>query len=193
MRLERSGTAVDQDSKLNNALAGDLVLEARTAQAAYCVNGWYWADDVTLDLNVLVATSPRLVRAAEVVEAGDFDGAMVTAVEQSLLNSDVDRENAAVSDLGAEVRDRWDVADLEGYLQATSMPPSEGASRRFVVYAVSTTTSEQYVYFIDLEKADRAAINRFAQNPIWVDEVPIAGSDTEVIMKSKNCDELDFP
>lgn len=59
--LERSGSRIDQDSELDARLAGDLALEDRTIRAAYCVNGWYWADDVTLDTVVLVATSPRLV------------------------------------------------------------------------------------------------------------------------------------
>jgi len=193
MRVERDGPRVNEDSKLSDLLAGDIVLEERTAQAAYCVNGWYWANDVTLNLLVLVATSPRLVRAAEVAEAGDFDVVMATAVEQSLLDSDVDPENVTVSDLDAQVRDRWDVADLEAYLQATSLPASEGASQRFVVYAVSRTTSRQRVYFIDLGQADRAAIYRFAEDPIWDDEILIAGSDTEVTMKSGDCDDLDFP
>jgi hypothetical protein len=193
MRLERDGPRVNQDSELNDRLAGDVVLEERTAQAAYCVNGWYWLDDVALNLTLLVATSPRLVRAAEVVDAGDFDVAMATAVEHSLLDSDVDPENLTMSDLGAEVRGRWDVADLEAYLQATSLPASEAASQRFVVYAVSTTTTQQYVYFIDLERADRAAINRFAQEPGWDEEILVAGSDTEWTMNSRDCDELDFP
>lgn len=193
MRPERDGPYVDQDSELNDRLAGNVVLEERTAQAAYCVNGWYWLDDVTVDLTLLVATSPRLVRAAEVVDAGDFDLAMATAVEQSLLDSDADPENVTVSDLDAEVRDRWDVADLEAYLEATSLPPSEAASQRFVVYAVSETTTRQHVYFIDLEQADRAAINRFAQSPNLENEILVAGWDTEWTMKSRDCDELDFP
>jgi hypothetical protein len=193
MRLERDGPRVNQDSELNDRLAGDVVLEERTAQAAYCVNGWYWADDVTLNTLVLVATSPRLVRAAEIVDAGDFDLAMATAVEQSLLASDVEPESVVVSGLDAEVRGRWDVADLERYLEATSQPPSEMASQRFVVYAVSETTTRQHVYFIDLEKADRAAISRFARGPSWNEEILIAGSDTELTMKSGDCDELDFP
>lgn len=193
MRVERDGTAVDRDSELNGLLAGDIVLEERTAQAAYCVNGWYWANDVTLDLTVLVATSPRLVRAAEVVEAGDFDVVMASAVEQSLLDSDVDAENVTVSDLDAQVRDRWDVADLEAYLQATSLPASEAASQRFVVYAVSRTTSLQRVYFIDLGQADRAAILRFAQRPNLENDIFVAGSGIELTMASRDCDDLDFP
>ena len=193
MHIERDGSFVNEDSELNDLLAGDVVLDERTVRAAYCVNGWYWANDVTLDLTVLVATSPRLVRAAEVADAGDFDVVMATAVEQSLLDSDVDAENVTVSDLDAQVRDRWDVADLAAYLQATSLPASEAASQRFVVYAVSTTTSQQYVYFIDLEQADRAAILRFAQRPNFEIDILVAGSDTELTMKSGDCDELEFP
>jgi hypothetical protein len=193
MRLERNGTAVDRDSELNRRLAGDLLVEERTAQAAYCVNGWYWAEDVTLDKLVLVATSPRLVRVAEVVEAGDIDVAMAAAVEHFFLDTDVEPEAVGVLDLPVEVRDRWDLADLGAYLEATSAPPSAGASQRFVAYAVSTTTSEQYVYIVDLERADRGAISLFAQDEIWNEEVLVAGSGTNVSMKSGDCDELDFP
>jgi len=191
--VERSGSRIDQDSELDERLAGDLVLDDRTIRAAYCVNGWYWADDVTLDTVVVVATSPRLVRAAQLVAVAEVDPDMAWAVEKSLLTSPHEAGEGLAA-LSSDVRDRWDRADLEAYFDATSVPPSSEAARRFVVFAASQSVWSQFIFFVDLENANRAAIDRFSEMPdLGPDEIGVAGSATALTMNSRDCDELDFP
>jgi len=192
-RVERDGSRVDQDSELNERLAGDLVLEDRTVRAAYCVNGWYWADDVTLNTVVRVATSPQLVRAAQLVAAAEVDADMAWAVETWLLTSphETGEDFAALS---SDVRDRWDRADLEAYLSARSVPPSSEAARRFVVFAASRSVWSQFIFFVDLDNANRAAIERFSEMPdLGPDEIGVAGSATALTMNSRDCDALNLP
>ena len=192
MRLERSGPPIPEDEALRMALAGDLVLEARTGRAGYCVNGWYWADDVALNTVIVVATSTRLVRAAELVAAGDAEEAMAAAVETDLLGSSDDEPT--VADLDQQTRDEWPERDLLEYLAATAESPSPEAAGRFVVYAVSQTIWDQFIYFVDLDRANRTAIARFAQMPdLGSDDIVIAGTDTPIRMNSRDCDELEFP
>ena len=193
MRIERDGPLVNEDVTLAERLSGGLVVEDRTAQAAYCVNGPDWADDVTLDTIVMVSTSPRLVRAAELVGEGEFDADMAVAVESDLLASGTDGE-PSVSELAMSIRDGWGDPDLKAYLAATALPASPEASRRFVVYAASWSTYGQLLTFADLERADRAAIERFAEMPdLGDDEILIAGDQASVSMNSRDCDELDIP
>jgi len=191
MRFERDGPRVNEDRKLADDWAGDLVIEARTAQAAYCVNGFDWVEDVTLNTIILVSTTPRLVRAAELVADGE-DVDMATAVEVELLAAG--RSGVpSIDDLSDEVRERWGESALAAYLEATAEPPSVEAARRFVVYAASWSTYGQYITFVDLARADRDAIERFARMPdLGVDDILIAGGQAPVPMNSRDCDELEL-
>jgi hypothetical protein len=193
MRFERDGGFVDGDTELAAALAGDLRIGDATARAAYCVNGTDWEEDVALDTVIVVATSPRLVRAAELVADGEFERELGEAVESELLAAG-GGSDSTVEELSPAVRDRWGDAELEAYLTATAEPPSEEASVRFVVYAASKTTSAQFVTFIDLERVDRNAIERLAGRPfLGDDDILFAGDQPPVVMNVRDCDELNWP
>jgi hypothetical protein len=175
LQFERDGSFVDDDPALLSAFRGDLSVDESLAQWAYCVNGWYWYTDVTLDTLVLVSTNERLVRAAELAAGSRFDAGLVEAVERAVFD-DPDRGDLPVDELPTSLRDRYATAELERYLDAVSEPPSDRARERFVVYAVSETIWEQFIVFIDLDNVDRAAINRFdALFGIGKDEILVAG------------------
>ena len=193
MRIERDGPLVNDDVTLAERLSGGLVVEDRTARAAYCVNGWDWVDDVTLDTIVMVSTLPRLLRAAELVGEGEFDADMAVAVEADLLASDTDGE-PSVSELSMTIRDGWGDPDLRPTWRRQLLLPRR---RRHVASSCmprSWSTYGQFLTFVDLERADRAAIERFAEMPdLGDDEILIAGDQASVSMNSRDCDELDIP
>lgn len=118
---------------------------------------------------------------------------MARAAEESLLTSPRAAGEGFVA-LSDDVRNSWDRSELEAYLDATSVPPSTEAARRFVVFTASDTLWGQFIFFVDLEKANRGAIERFSQMPdLGPDEIRVAGSATPLTMNSRDCDELDFP
>jgi hypothetical protein len=122
-----------------------------------CVNGWYWATDVTLNTDVMVETKERLVRAAELVANGEYTSDLAAAVEAVLL----DQPDPGTFDAGAlpgKLLERFGKKELSSYLEAAQVEPSAYASRRFVVYAVSVTLAQQSVYLIDLEHVDRGPL-----------------------------------
>ncbi len=190
MRLHRDGGRVERDDRLGVLLAGGIDVSDDVAFAAYCVNGWYWATDVTLNTNVVVASNDRYVRAAELVAGSVFGADLVAAVESERVSREPG-STVSVASLSEWVIREFGVAPLEQYLLAIKEPPSEGASERFVVYAVSESTTEQLIYFVDLQRLDRAAINRFAdQFRIEIGAtVSVAGSTEPVPVDRHDCDD----
>jgi hypothetical protein len=190
IRLHRDGGWVDSDDDLHAQLAGSIDVSDDVAFAAYCVNGWYWATDVTLDETVLVASNDRYVRAAELVSGSVFGVDLVAAVESERI-SHKPGSTMSVASLPEWVIREFGVAPLGQYLLAIEEPPSDGASERFVVYAVSESTTEQLIYFVDLQRIDRAAINRFAdQFRIEIGAtVSVAGSPEPVPVDRHECDD----
>lgn len=189
-RLERRGDTVFEDEGLAAELLGPLALDQATVWSAYCVNGWYWATDVTLDTNVVVATKERLVRAAELVVGGEYSSELAAEVEAELL-ADPDPGVVEVGDLSVKVQERFGTEALSRYLDSARQEPSAGATRRFVVYAVSVTLSKQSIYFIDLEHLDRGAIGRFSSmSGLGQDEVRVAGG-TSIRAGNAGCRDLE--
>jgi hypothetical protein len=190
LQFERNGPGVNDDLSLVAAMSGDVTVDESLAQWAYCVNGWYWYTDVTLDTLVLVSTNERLVRAAELAAGSRFDAGLVEAVERAVFD-DPDRGDVTVDELPTSLRDRYATAELERYLDALSEPPSDRARERFVVYAVSETIWDQFIMFIDLDNVDRAAINRFdALFGIGEDEILVAGQPAFGPVSNTDCAEL---
>jgi len=174
LEFERDGPRVNDDPTLVAAFGGDLSVDESLAQWAYCVNGWYWYTDVTLDTLVLVSTNERFVRAAELAAGSQFDAGLVEAVEHAVFD-DPDRDDVSADDLPAGVRNQYGTEDLRLYLEAVNEPPSAAARDRFVVYAGSRTIWDQFIMFIDLHNLDRAAIERF--DSLWAlgeDEILVA-------------------
>jgi hypothetical protein len=54
---------------------------------------------------------------------------------------------------------------VRDYLADASKLPSAASRERFVLFAASASTTEQYIFLIDLTKLDRAAIGRFIDDP----------------------------
>lgn len=191
VRLEREGPRVGQDQELGLLLSGDLDVAEGAVQAAYCVNGWYWATDVTLNKQIVVGTNWRLVRAAELVESEAFDRELVEAVETARLN--LDEGEVTVAILPATIRAQFGDDAVSQYLAESSLPSGESARRRFVAYAVSWSTTAQYLYVIDLQSLDTAAMSSFANEPgasLGADEVGIAGSERLVRVERDQCNEI---
>lgn len=190
VRLHRDGGSVDSDDDLHALLAGSIDVSDDVAFAAYCVNGGYWATDVTVNTRVLVGSNDRYVRAAELVSGSVFGVDLVAAVESERIGRKPG-STVSVASLPDWVIREFGVVPLEQYLAAIKEPPSEGASERFVVYAVSESTTEQLIYFVDLQRLDRAAINRFADEfRIEIGAtVSVAGSPERVPVDRHECDD----
>lgn len=189
MRISRSGDLVVDDHDLHKMLTGDRVIPPTLALAAYCVNGWYWATDITVDLDVVVSSSERLVRAAEIIAEEDFPVDLVRSVEGRRLSTG--GGSLGVSELSSEVLRRFGDEQMERYSAAVAEPPSAGSFDRFLVFAASSTIREQYIYFIDLDRRDRAAIRRFDSQPFPIeagsDKAWIAGSSSPVEVRREDC------
>lgn len=181
LRVERSGPLVVRDEQLARELSGTLEIDERAAAAAFCVNGPYWAGDVTVDLDVMVSTNPRHYRVGELVADRQWSRSLVTAVETDLMSTNDGSDNGSVSD---EVIARFGRSQVESYLADTTTAPRVDVVDSFVVYAVSTTTTAQQLYIIDRRRIDRDAIARFAASrPLGSDEYDVkvaGGSDVEV-------------
>lgn len=181
LRLERSGPLVVRDEHLARELSGTLEIDERAAAAAFCVNGPHWAGDVTVDLDVVVSTNPRLYRVGELVADHQWSRSLIAAVEADLISTDDGSDVGSVSDA---VLARFGRSRVEAYLADAAKAPSADVVDSYVVYAVSRTTTAQHLYIIDRRRLDSDAIARFAASgPLGSDgyDVKVAGgNDVEV-------------
>lgn len=162
-KVRRSGPLVEDDMELESLLAGSAKIDAtRAAQTAFCVNGWYWATDETLDLRVVVSTSERFLRVAEIATGNDFPYNLIIDVETDLIESGA---KPNISEVSLRIRQIYGDEAVSDYLKSTSTPVSETNRSRFVVYAVNETMTRQFIYFIDTDHIDKEAISRFVAEP----------------------------
>ena len=166
----RGGRVLD-DQELAAQLAGAVELSDEFVVGVACQNGVEWERDVNLDSDSLIATSPGLVRAAELVASGTFSAEFVVAVEKSILQEGNPESGAPIAGF-----DGLDPEELSSYLEARAEPPSEAATRRFGAYAASSATTRRYVALVDLESLDRKAIWQFGVSGHGVD-AGIAGQE----------------
>ena len=95
---------VRDDEALETALTGSLPVGEDLQMLAFCVNAVDWMTDQTLDLPVMIATDPALVRAAELAaDAQGADADLIAAVENAYWERD--------GDLAALEQWRDDIAD----------------------------------------------------------------------------------
>jgi hypothetical protein len=176
MRFERSGPRVQQDDDLIAYLAGSEPPSNEIATAAFCVNGWYWATDVTLNTRVVVGGSDRLLRATELVADGSYSVGLVSAIESTALRN-LDPAPVESAQVPKSVVEEYGAETVGDYLADVARPPATESRERFVLFAASASTSEQYIFVIDLDQLDRAAIKRF------IDGGPLIGRNaTEVVI-----------
>lgn len=188
MRIERSAGRVETDGSLDDLLGGRAAIPASAVVAAYCVNGWYWATDVTLNTNVVVASKDRLINAAAFVADGSFPKEFVTAVEREILEREL--ETPAAAELSEALRARFGEERLTSYLARATQPATAANLERFVVYAVSESTYRQRIEFIDLERRDRNAIRRFMGELSGGHAVRIGGSPDLINVSQSDCARL---
>src|SRR5688572_3606155 len=65
MLAERIAADVDDDQFLIGLVSEDLAVPDDLVEVAWCANGTEWLRDFSLNLDIVVATDPGLVRAAE--------------------------------------------------------------------------------------------------------------------------------
>ncbi len=187
LRLDRSGALVSDDEQLARDLSGDVVVDQDVAATAFCVNGPYWMSDVTLDLEVVVATSSRLYRVAELVASGRWPRALATRVETDLLAA---APSVSVEDVDDVVIREFGRQRVEAYLADAAVAPSRDVADNFVVYAVSTTVWDQSIYVIDRRHIDRGAVERFAgEDPFGGRpyEVRVSGQSARFAVDRQTC------
>jgi hypothetical protein len=193
MRFERAGPFAQQDRGLVNYLAGSEPAPTGIATTAFCVNGWYWATDITLDLDVVVGSSDRLLRAAQLVADGSYPVGLVSAIESPALRA-LEPPPVGVAEVSESIVATYGVAMVRNYLVEAGEFPSAVARERFVLFAASETTTNQFIFVIDLTKLDRAAIGRFIDGPPLIGRsasaAVIAGTDKEVAVDDSMCHDL---
>jgi hypothetical protein len=193
MRFERSGPRVQQDGDLVAYLAGSEPPSTEVAITAFCVNGRYWATDVTLNLDVVAGSSDRLLRAAELIADGSYPADLVSEIETPALDA-LEPPPVGATQISESIVATHGADVVREYLADVSGLPSAESRQRFVLFAASASIWEQYIFVIDLDKLDRAAIGRFIVGESLigrnVDEVVIAGSGTEVTVDDSMCHDL---
>lgn len=144
LAIDRQGPRVAEDSELIVALTGTLEPDHDYVEAVYCENVWYWRNDRSLNLSVVVATAEHLVRAAEIVVDDDSNTAVAEAVERrALLTGSLTNEDRAELErvFGPDV--------LSAYLAARVRPPDPASAHRFLVWVANSTTTKQVVRIVD--------------------------------------------
>lgn len=192
IRFERRGGRAQQDQELIEFLAGSQPADPESAVAAYCVNGWYWAIDDTLNLSVVVGSRDRLIEAAALAESGRHDATLVSAIEAADLNSETGTL-VDVSQVPESILTSFGADAVERYLADVSRPPAQESRDRFVVFAVSITTSRQSVFVIDLDHLDTDAIRRFIGHRgfgVTGNDVVVAGRDRTLYVDESDCESL---
>jgi hypothetical protein len=153
MRVEISGPPVERNDAVLSKLAGTLRPSSELVRFASCHNVADWLNDVTLRDNVAVSSNALLIRVAELLASGKFDPDLVLAVETQFWDSGI----VSFDDIAdVEVSQ----ADFARYVEARLEPPSEGALKRFVVYASTMTMSVQGITYLDTSTVSR----QFAQS-----------------------------
>lgn len=155
LRVSVEGGRVTDDTQLHAALDGNHLVSDDLIATAFCNNGPDWDLNVTLDLNIAVATDPTLIRAAELIVSGEFDLEIIRRVEEHVIRADQSR---------VELQhwvETWDTGPASRYVAARSQPPSLPATDRFVVYVANRTTTEQVLVFADADRLDRDRVKGF--------------------------------
>lgn len=193
MTPRRDGGRVHEDKELAEVMAGDLTVPADLVVAAMCVNSIDWTRDVALNLDIVVATDARLVRAAELYAAALDDGderrqEMIGRVEDAYWDTIDERD-----DFDEWVGSAGNAADrdaIELYLDERSQPPSAEALRRFVVYAVSPNLHEQLVMYLDTSRLTAADWRRVPDRLPRDVDVIVAGQPEMVSLGCSDCEDL---
>lgn len=191
-RFERpSDSRALEDDDLVRAITGSLSVDGGLVEAASCVAGSDWLGDSILNPDIVVATDPSLVRAAELyddaIEAGVLDRARVIADTEQQYWVDADIEQLA---RWAEGLDDDEVrAVTEEYLGERAEPPSPEAERRFIVYVAQIDFWSQGIFYLDGARLKPSRIASPSSQVVPSDQL-IAGLDEMVSFPLRDCDEV---
>jgi hypothetical protein len=142
LKIRTNSPRVRYSTELPLLMSGGEAPERSFVVAASCRNVEDWMSDETLDNSIIVASNPRLVRVAELLDSGRVDPLLVKGVEEQFWRN----QQPSLTDDLAEAG--FDQADLDAYLESLEQPPSDDARSRYVVYAVSRTTSIAQIMYI---------------------------------------------
>ena len=158
-----TGARANASPKLLAQLAGAAAPSSVAIVAASCNNVAHWLSDDTLNNSIVVGANPRLVRVAELVGDDRVSARLALLVENKFLRG-------FAIDMGDEFSEQgFDAADLDEYLALVAEPPSSAAIDRYVVYAVSVTTTVVRVTYLDRrEMPDPETVDRLDHQSIFV-------------------------
>jgi hypothetical protein len=135
---------VSESATVPLLMSGGPAPERSMVVAASCRNIGDWMADVTLDNAIVVGSSPRLVRVAELIDGGLVDPALASGVEQQYWRNERPFLNDDLVSAG------FDQADLDAYVVLLEQPPSQEARDRYVVYAATRTLRIAQVMYVDV-------------------------------------------
>lgn len=161
-------------SQINQRLAGDLAVGELLQDVAVCRNGPDWLADITLNNEVVVATLPELVRAAELGADGEYQWGMIREAEQKLWNGVNPPDLARLL-----AEDGWDEVDVARYMKDRVEAPSPESQVRFVAYAAARDSlGDGILRVVDSSALDGDAVLGFAGRAGFP-HVHVAGADAD--------------
>lgn len=178
LTIYRDGGTVTSDTELVAVLSGAQRPADRLIRVAGCRNVLDWRHDFSLDLEMLVSSSPRLVRVAELLASGEVTERTAAAVE-TLTNFGQDEPpNDGLVEAGIPR------LELERYVSLVNEPPSPDAVDRYVVYAASNKLTSQFIEFVDSERFKPIGASGFGARVL---DVSVAGGEA-VRFSSSDCE-----
>ena len=177
IRMRVAGDRVLDDMRLHERLSGDLDVADDAVWGALCNNAAEWQANISLDPTLVVSTRVDLIRAAELLASGLYEADDIERIERRVAEAD-----PTPQELQSWVNE-WGDAAARRYAVERFEPPSAEAIGRFVAYATSRSTSEQYWVVVDRDRIDP---NRLGSNA-GVTPVRVAGEPVERLLDASLC------
>ncbi len=187
LTIYRDGGAVMSDTELVAVLSGAQRPADRLIRVAGCRNVLEWRHDFSLDLEMLVSSSPRLVRVAELLASGEVTVRTAAAVETVTNFGQDEPPNDGLVEAGIsrlELERYVSLVNEPPYVSLVNEPPSPDAVNRYVVYAASNKLTSQFIEFVDAERFKPIGASGFGARVL---DVSVAGGEA-VSFSSSDCE-----
>jgi hypothetical protein len=139
----KTGSRVHDSAEVVAMLSGDLIPSRELIVAASCHNVGVWLDDWALNNRIVVGTSARLVRVAQMIAEAEVNASLAVVLEEQVWRGGQPQLTDGLREAG------FDQGDVDSYVALSEQTPSAEAAARYVVYAVSGTTTEVMVSYLD--------------------------------------------
>ena len=177
IRIRVAGDRVLDNPSTRERLSGDLEVSDDAVWDALCNNAAEWQANISLNPTLVVSTRVDLIRAAELLASGLYEADSIERIERRVAEADPTPQEVRswVEEWGDRAAQRYAVERFE--------PPSAEAVGRFVAYATSRSTREQYWVVVDRDRIDTDQPGSDA----GVTRVRVAGESSERELDASRC------